>query len=129
MSTRTITLTGRPPVNISEDAWPIVASAADKEWDNRYECQANEISRWHVTVRQHDDGRAIVYATYSYTSNWANSRCYAAKRGVLLAADHERAAATGSLLAIKLPKDGRYVVWIGSRRGAGDYTVRLIDGD
>lgn len=49
--------------------------------------------------------------------------------GVLLAADHESVAATGSLLAIKLPKDGRYVVWIGSHRGAGDYTVRLIDGD
>ncbi len=49
--------------------------------------------------------------------------------GVLLAADNRGNAATGSLLAIKLPRAGRYVVWIGSRRGAGDYTVRLIDGD
>jgi hypothetical protein len=49
--------------------------------------------------------------------------------GVLLVAENRGTAGTGSLLAIKLPKAGRYVVWIGSRRGAGGYTVRLIDGD
>ncbi len=49
--------------------------------------------------------------------------------GVQLAADNKGNAATGSLLAIKLPKTGRYTVWISSSRGAGAYTVRLIDGD
>src|SRR5262249_14485873 len=49
--------------------------------------------------------------------------------GVHLAADNKSSAATGNLLALKLPKTGRYTVWISSRRGAGDYTVRLIDGD
>ncbi len=49
--------------------------------------------------------------------------------GVLLAADDRGGAATGSLFALKLPKTGRYTVWVSSRRGAGDYTVRLIDGD
>ena len=49
--------------------------------------------------------------------------------GVLLAADNRGTAATGSLTAIKLPKSGRYTVWISSRRGAGEFTVRLIDGD
>ena len=49
--------------------------------------------------------------------------------GVLLAADNKGNAATGSLSAVKLPKAGRYTVWISSRRGAGEYTVRLIDGD
>jgi hypothetical protein len=49
--------------------------------------------------------------------------------GVLLAADNRGTGATGSLFALKLPKSGRYTVWIASRRGAGDYTVRLIDGD
>jgi hypothetical protein len=49
--------------------------------------------------------------------------------GVLLAADNRGSAATGSLFALKLPKSGRYTVWIASRRGAGEYTVRLIDGD
>ena len=49
--------------------------------------------------------------------------------GVLLAADNRGTAATGSLTAIKLPKSGRYTVWISSRRGAGEFAVRLIDGD
>jgi hypothetical protein len=49
--------------------------------------------------------------------------------GVRLAADNQGSAETGSLFALKLPKTGRYTVWISSRRGAGDYTVRLIDGD
>src|SRR5439155_1293658 len=49
--------------------------------------------------------------------------------GVLLAADNRGSAATGSLVALKLPKAGRYSVWVSSRRGAGEYTVRLIDGD
>lgn len=48
--------------------------------------------------------------------------------GVVLAADAKGGAA-GSLLALKLPATGRYTVWISSQRGAGEYTVRLIDGD
>lgn len=77
-------LTGRPPVKIEEDDWNIIAQAKDKEHDGQVECQANRVSEWAVRVRQHDDGRAIVYATYSYTSNWQNARDYAAKRGVFL---------------------------------------------
>ena len=49
--------------------------------------------------------------------------------GVHLAADDRGGPATGSLIAVKLPKTGRYTVWISSRRGAGEYSVRLIDGD
>jgi hypothetical protein len=49
--------------------------------------------------------------------------------GVELESDEHGGAATGSLVAVKLPKTGRYTVWIASRRGAGQYTLRLIDGD
>ena len=49
--------------------------------------------------------------------------------GVQLVSDGNRAAGSDSLQAVKLPKSGRYTVWISSRRGAGDYTLRLIDGD
>lgn len=85
MSSRTITLTGRPPIKIDEDNWPTIASAADSEHDGQVECQANRKSSWWIKVRQHEDGRAIVYAGYTYTSNWQGARCYEAKRGVLLA--------------------------------------------
>lgn len=83
-STRTITLTDRRPVKIQDSEWPLIASASDKDYDNQYEFQANRISNWFVGVRQHEDGRAIVYATYSYSSNYQGARNYTAKRGVLL---------------------------------------------
>jgi hypothetical protein len=49
--------------------------------------------------------------------------------GVSLAADSNAGAETGSLIALKLPKTGQYSVWISSKRGAGEYVVRLIDAD
>ncbi|MSU78794.1 MAG: hypothetical protein EXS16_11960 [Gemmataceae bacterium] len=49
--------------------------------------------------------------------------------GVRLVAGNQGNPATGSLVAIMLPKTGRYTVWVSSSRGAGDYTMRLIDGD
>ena len=49
--------------------------------------------------------------------------------GVEVASDGKGAFGTGSLLAVKLPKTGRYTLWISSRRRAGDYTLRIIDGD
>jgi hypothetical protein len=49
--------------------------------------------------------------------------------GVELVSEDHGSFELGSLLAIKLPKTGRYTVRISSARGAGDYTVRLIDGD
>jgi adenine deaminase len=84
MSTRTITLTDRPPVRIDDEVWPLVASAQDEDHDGQVRCQANRVSKWFVGVRRHADGRAIVYATYRYTSNWHGARGYSAKHGVLL---------------------------------------------
>jgi hypothetical protein len=49
--------------------------------------------------------------------------------GVEVASDDKGTVGMGSLLVVKLPKTGRYTIWISSRRGAGDYTLRLIDGD
>lgn len=49
--------------------------------------------------------------------------------GVELESSEHGGEAIGTLLAVKLPKTGRYTAWITSRRGAGEYTARLIDGD
>ena len=84
MSKRTITISNRQPVTIDEDNWPVIAEAKDFEHDGQVECQANRRSSWCCKVRQHEDGRAIVYAVYQYTTNWQNARDYSAKAGRLL---------------------------------------------
>lgn len=84
MAKRTITLTGRPPVSIDDDKWDVIAKAQDYEHDGQVECQANRKSQWSIRVRKHEDGRAIVNAIYTYTSNWQGARCYTAKHGKLL---------------------------------------------
>jgi hypothetical protein len=90
MATRVITLTDRQPVKIVEADWPLIASAKDAWCDNEYDFQAFRKTVWFLGVRQHADGRAIVYATYSHTSAYAADRGYAIKRGVLLEnPDHE----------------------------------------
>lgn len=81
----TITLTDRAPVTIVKADWPIVATA--KDWDNEHECQANRT--WRLTVRQHADGRAIVYGVYD--SAWQHERDLRA--GQLCDADANLAAA------------------------------------
>ena len=68
MSSRTITLTSRPPVTITEEDWPEIASA--KWHDGKVECEAIR-SKW-IKVRQHTDGRILVYGGYS--STYANAR-------------------------------------------------------
>lgn len=87
MAKRAITLTGRAPVTIDEDNWDLIASAKDEDHDGQVRSQANRASKWFIGVRQHEDGRTIVYATYCYSSNWQNARNYAAKDGVILPTD------------------------------------------
>ena len=58
---RTISLSDERPVMIDEHLWPVIASASDH--DNEHESQAKR--RWGLKVRQHADGRSIVYGTHS----------------------------------------------------------------
>ena len=82
--TRTITLTGRAPVRIREDEWPVIASGSYKDWDNQYEFQANRVWKVSIRVRQHPDGRAIVYGVYDYDTAFQGERGFRARAGVLL---------------------------------------------
>ena len=72
MSTRIITLTGRAPVEINEQHWPIIASVSG--WvrafpDPARQAQAemqNQTPRYDLFVRRHiDDGRIIVSGRWS----------------------------------------------------------------
>ena len=77
MAKLTITLTSAPPVTIKKDDWPIIARA--KWHDGQVECQANRTRT--LIVRQHEDGRAIVYGVYSTQWQGESDR----RRGVYLA--------------------------------------------
>lgn len=69
-----IVLTGRRPVLIKETDWPVIASVKWSQGDP--ERQVVELS-----VRQHDDGRAIVYGIREHGFDGQRGR----KRGRLLA--------------------------------------------
>jgi hypothetical protein len=49
--------------------------------------------------------------------------------GVNVGSDDNNGVGANSLLAVRLPKTGRYTVSIKTQRGAGAYQLRLIDGD
>ena len=76
---RTITLTDAPPVRIREDLWPIIASArGDSYRGNDYgrHNQASaqgELDEYALTVRQHADGRAIVYGCLDGSQAWTGT--------------------------------------------------------
>jgi hypothetical protein len=65
--TLTVTLTNRRPVRIDTRAWPAIASAADDSYRGndyaRYQqaLYRGEVDQYRLTVRQHADGRALVY--------------------------------------------------------------------
>ena len=81
---RTITLTGRPPVRITEDDWPVIASSSWEDCDSEYEFRANRRADAQVKVRQHADGRTIVYGTYRYRTNFQGEQDVYAAGGNLI---------------------------------------------
>ncbi len=60
-----ITLTHQAPVKIDPDRWPLIAEGEDCD-DRAHPFQANR--QWWIKVRQHADGRSIVYG--AHTSNF-----------------------------------------------------------
>jgi hypothetical protein len=103
----TITLTGRPPVKITKDEWPVIASSDDKEFDNQYEFQANRTATWKLLVRQHKDGRTIVYAIHSYDSHWQGESGRDVRGGEMLAGGTDISAAifrVASEIELRLPE-------------------------
>lgn len=79
---RTIKMTDHPPIVIKEDDWPIIAQTRLFDHDGEVECQANRKSHWRLTVRQHKDGRVIVYAMYHYSTAFRNERDHACYAGI-----------------------------------------------
>lgn len=81
---RTITLTDRAPVRISEDEWPVIAEGNYDDHDGEVRCQANRVTSALMRVRQNSDGRTIVYAVYDYDTLFSNEDSYVIRAGELL---------------------------------------------
>jgi hypothetical protein len=56
-----ITMSERRPLSIDKEAWPIIAKA--NWWNGEHKFQAN-YERW-IRVREHADGRRVVYGAYT----------------------------------------------------------------
>lgn len=52
-----VTMSERAPLKLDPELWPLIASADTH--DGQVECQANR--EWAIKVREHEDGRRIVY--------------------------------------------------------------------
>ena len=90
MRKRTITLTNRAPVQITQEDWPFLASHSNKI--SGYDWEVN----WFLGVRQHDDGRAIVYGTYAALTTQGDTHV---KGGYLLEAGQDINIALAQLVA------------------------------
>lgn len=58
--TITITMSETSPVKIDPEQWHVIASA--DHHDGKVVCQANNV--WLIEVREHDDGRRLVYGMH-----------------------------------------------------------------
>jgi len=93
---RTITLTGRAPVRITDAAWPVIASArADSYQSPDYSrhqqaLAGGELDRYPLRVRRPADGWTLVYGILSGARAWTGTED---RRGGVLLEDGDDVAA------------------------------------
>ncbi len=72
--TRTITLTDRPPVKIREDEWPVIAQGSGKSSVCHHTPIPDyQVDDYDLRVRQHADGRTIVYGVLNASPAWTGN--------------------------------------------------------
>ena len=93
MKTRIITMTDRQPVHIAEDAWPIIAHGSKRPGAivNGTPRPDHQTDSHSLHVRQHQDGRAIVYGVLDAATMWTGTQDW--RGGELLVAGADLAAA------------------------------------
>lgn len=90
---RTITLTGRAPVKVYEDEWPLIASATIRPgaMDHGTPVPDYQTDTFTLRVRRHGDGRTLVYGVIDAATAWTGTEDR--RGGKLLAAGEDIAAA------------------------------------
>ena len=105
----TITLTGRQPVKIKKPDWPVVAEASENDRHGAQIGNApNRETDWSIKVRQHEDGRSIVYAIYGYVTSFTGEKGLDLRGGELLTKDANIPAAVervADTIAARLPDE------------------------
>ena len=77
--TRVIPMTDRRPVKIRAAEWPVIAESEGDSWSGsdygRYQqaLAQGELDTYYLIVRQHEDGRTIVYGGLDAATAWTGS--------------------------------------------------------
>ncbi len=76
----TINLTNQAPVQVRSGDWPVIASADDDSWGHDVDYARHqqaiaqgELDLYLLRVRQHKDGRTLVYAKLCGATAWTGS--------------------------------------------------------
>lgn len=84
----TITLTDRAPVRIKGAQWPVIATASGDSFEgndyarHQQALNQNECDTYLLEVRQHEDGRTLVYGEFKAATAW--TRNHSRRGGELL---------------------------------------------
>jgi hypothetical protein len=122
VKTRTITLTGRPPVKIREDQWPEIASAKERPGSMRNGTPVPnyETDEYSIRVRQHEDGRTLVYGVVNAATVWTGTEHW--RGGELLSPTIPGDAMSGDAIATAIRR-------IGEAGGMPDSVIRKCIAD
>ena len=100
--TRTSTLIDRPPVTITEDAWPVIAHGQGHDWSphgQNGEYDANRKWRCDIRVRRSIGARLLVYGNLDYETKCMGERDRTYKAGVVIEAGDDVVAAIRKVAA------------------------------
>ena len=122
--TRTITMSGRAPIKIKEDEWPVIAEAKGDSFSgsdySRHQQALNqcEVGVFWLKVRQHADGRSIVYGSMDGATVWTGTPSY--RGGYLLAKGWDIVS------AIRIVAQGMGLSVVAGDSGAEDGDCSLV---
>lgn len=103
-------MTGRRPISIVRDDWPLIAWGVEEEYNGQVRDESHETGDASIRVRQHSDGRLLVYGAFAYVCGHPNSPSHDASAGAIYPAGSDIAEAIDEIVETmhaKLAKQSR----------------------